>query len=89
MPAYWNFMITPTGCLRDAGGVVAWETVVTAPETAAFPLPRYHRLTSAQVIERLDGLSLAELKKVRAYEMEHKNRKTLLAQLERRIQATR
>jgi len=42
-----------------------------------------------QVIEKLDGLSVEELKKVRAYEMEHKSRKALLLDLERRIQPAR
>ncbi len=38
-------------------------------------------------MEKLDGLSVEELKKVRAYEMEHKYRKGLLAQLDLRIKA--
>ena len=76
---YFSVAVTPRG------------VTVEAPDTgaASFPIPGYAGLTSAQVIERLDGLSVTQLKKIRAYEMEHKNRKALLAGLERRIQEDR
>lgn len=38
-----------------------------------------------EVKEELDALSEEDLKRVRAYEEGHKNRKTLLEQLERKI----
>ena len=86
MRAYWSFVVSPLG---SAGEKAEDETAAPAPEATVFPIPGYSRLTSAQVIEKLDGLSAAELKKVRAYEMEHKNRKALLAQIEGRIRADR
>ena len=82
--AYWGLAFSPVGSLGVAvtsRGEVAEES---AQETGAvtFPIPGYTRLTSARIIEGLDGLSMAQLKKIRAYEMEHKNRKALLATLE-------
>jgi hypothetical protein len=44
----------------------------------AFPILGYDDLTAAQVQSRLDGLSPAELRKVRDYERRHANRKSVL-----------
>ncbi|QIN77834.1 hypothetical protein GBA65_04085 [Rubrobacter marinus] len=88
MRAYWGLVLSPVRSVGGAGNVAAREAVA-APVDVPFPIPGYARLSSAQVIEKLDGLSLDELKKVRAYEMEHKNRKGLLAQIEQRIQSDR
>jgi polyhydroxyalkanoate synthesis regulator phasin len=43
-----------------------------------FPILGYDDLTAAQVRVRLDGLSPAELRKVREYERRHANRKSVL-----------
>jgi hypothetical protein len=42
------------------------------------PIDNYDRLTVEQVRRRLDDLSDGEKKKIKRYEKEHKNRKTLL-----------
>jgi len=44
----------------------------------SFPILNYDDLTAAQVQGRLDGLSAAELRKVRDYERRHANRKSVL-----------
>lgn len=45
------------------------------------PIDGYQHLTVAQVREQLDGLTSAQLKRVRAYEMAHKKRKGVLQAL--------
>lgn len=82
MRAYWDVAFLP---VVRFGGVIVRETVAPA-EDVSLPIPGYSRLTSAQVIDELGGLSVEELKKVRAYEMEHKGRKALLESIEHRIQ---
>ena len=42
------------------------------------PIADYDELSAAQVQERLDGLTPAELRKLRDYERRHANRKTVL-----------
>jgi hypothetical protein len=42
------------------------------------PIAGYQHLTVAQVRERLEGLTSAQLQRVRAYEMAHKKRKGVL-----------
>ena len=50
-----------------------------------FPILGYDDLTAAQVQARLDGLSSAELRKVREYERRHANRKSVLEAIDRSL----
>jgi hypothetical protein len=49
------------------------------------PIEGYDELTVDGVRGRLEGLNPEELEAVRSYEAEHKNRKTLLGELDRRL----
>jgi polyhydroxyalkanoate synthesis regulator phasin len=49
------------------------------------PIARYDQLSAAQVQERLEGLSAADLRRLRDYERRHANRKTVLDPIERRL----
>jgi hypothetical protein len=50
-----------------------------------FPILGYDELTAAQVQGRLDGLSPAELRKVRDHERRHANRKSVLAAIDKHL----
>jgi hypothetical protein len=52
---------------------------------ASVPIAGYDDLSAQQVQERLDGLSPAELRKLRDYERRHANRKTVLDRIERKL----
>jgi hypothetical protein len=49
------------------------------------PIADYDDLTARQVEERLKGLTRAELRKVREYELRHANRKSVLSAIEREL----
>jgi hypothetical protein len=49
------------------------------------PIDGYDDLSAAQVQEQLEGLTPAELRKLRDYEQRHANRKTVLDRIERRL----
>jgi len=51
----------------------------------SLPIAGYDELSAPQVQERLDGLTTAELRKLRDYEQRHANRKTVLDRIERRL----
>lgn len=51
----------------------------------SFPIPGYDELTAAQVQGCLDGLSPAELRRVRDYERRHANRKSVLAAIDKHL----
>jgi uncharacterized protein (DUF433 family) len=44
-------------------------------------------LTVDEISKRLDGLSAEQLRKVREFEKQNKNRETLIEQIERKIRA--
>ena len=53
--------------------------------SANLPIAKYDDLSAARVQERLDGLTPAELRKLRDYERRHANRKTVLDSIERKL----
>lgn len=55
--------------------------------TTGLPIANYDDLTVAEVSDKLDGLSVDELKKVRTYEKSNKSRDTLVDQIDRKIKA--
>jgi hypothetical protein len=52
---------------------------------SSFPITGYDELTAAKVIDRLEGLSPAELRAVRDHERLNANRKSVLSAIERRL----
>ncbi len=52
---------------------------------SAFPIDGYEELTAAKVAARLNGLTPAELRKVRDYERRNANRKTVLNAVESKL----
>ncbi|HET6659014.1 MAG TPA: hypothetical protein VFH16_03765 [Rubrobacter sp.] len=57
-------------------------------ETATFPIEGYDEMNVGEVSERLDGLSVDELRRVRKYEKDNKNRGTLRKEMKQRIKTT-
>ncbi len=51
------------------------------------PVEDYDRLTIEEITGELDRLSPAELKRLKAYEQKHKERKTLVEEFDRRLEA--
>lgn len=51
-------------------------------EPADLPIAGYDGLSASQVIERLDGMSRGALERVRAYELAHRARRTILASID-------
>ncbi len=57
-------------------------------ETAAFPVDGYDEMNVGEVSERLDGLSANELKRVRKYEKDNKDRGSLRKEINQKIKTT-
>jgi hypothetical protein len=53
----------------------------SGPEAATLSIPDYDSLSASQVLPRLVGLSAGELEAVRAYEAEHRGRRTILGRI--------
>ncbi len=74
--------------VREAGDVAlaqADRVRRTAGVGPSFPILAYDDLTAAQVQSRLDGLTPAELRKVRDYERRNANRKSVLDAVEAKL----
>jgi len=74
---------------RDTAGITA-DATRTSAEIAAGqpPIADYEEMNVEEITEQLDGLSEAELSRVRNYEQGNKNRGTLIAEVDRRLAAT-
>jgi hypothetical protein len=53
-----------------------------SPARDSLPIPGYDSLSASQVVERLTGLTPAELDAVRTYEGAHRNRRTILGKID-------
>ena len=58
-----------------------------ATDAATLPIANFDDLSIKKVLPALDGLALVDLRSLRAYELAHKNRVTLLKDLTERIEA--
>jgi polyhydroxyalkanoate synthesis regulator phasin len=67
------------------GTAPADRVIRAAGLSAAFPIEDYDELTAAQVSERLDRLSPAQLRTVRDHERRNANRKSVLAAIDRKL----
>jgi hypothetical protein len=67
---------------------IAAKDVQKNTETATFPIEGYDEMNVEEVSKRLGGLSVDELKRVRKYEKDNKNRRTLRKEMKRKIKST-
>ena len=58
-----------------------------ASTNGGFPIVGYDDMNVAEITDRLNVLSEEQLKRVREYERRHKNRDTLIEQIDRKIKA--
>jgi predicted DNA-binding protein (UPF0278 family) len=63
------------------------EAELKATVLGALKTANYDELSVAEISKRLDGLSAEQLRKVREYEKQNKNRETLIEQIDRKIRA--
>jgi hypothetical protein len=85
--SYADFFFTPFGYYREGLQDVTRMPAVTT-RNGGLPIASYDEMNVGEVSGRLDSLSDEELKRVRDYERRHKNRDTLIEQLDRKIKAS-
>jgi hypothetical protein len=62
----------------DRSRMAVVEPAEPGPDVADLAITDYDSLSASQVVTRLPGLTLDELEAVRAYEVAHRGRKTIL-----------
>jgi hypothetical protein len=70
--------VAPPAAVAPVAPVAPGADAPLAPEADDLPIPGYDSLSASQVVQRLAGLSAAELEAVRAYEQAGRGRKTVL-----------
>ena len=81
---------TATGAASATAGAAADVTRDTADIAAGRPpFSDYDDMNVDEITEQLDSLSEAELRRTRNYEQSNKNRQTLIAEIDRRLEAAR
>lgn len=83
-----NMVVSVAGPVVGAANGTGGPTTEVAPDDASdvgsadLPISGYDQLSASQVIERLDGLSRGALDRIRAYELAHRARRTILASID-------
>ena len=63
------------------------ELVESGMTGGGFPIANYDEMNVAEIGDRLDGLTAAQIRELRDYEKRNKNRETLIEQFDRRLRA--
>ena len=80
--AYMDLVYAPFAYYRQ--GLRLVESGVNG---GGFPIAGYDELNVAEISERLEGLTAAQIREVREYEKRNKDRHTLIEQLDRKLKA--
>ena len=80
--AYMDLLYAPLSYYKQGLRVVEGEV-----ERTAFPIANYDEQNVAEISKRIDGLTAAQIRKVREYEKRNKNRETLIDQFDRKLKA--
>ena len=81
----WGEGVQQTTTTRNVARMT--DATREAMEEVMFPIVGYNEMNVAKVTEKLEGLSVEELKRVRDYERRNKNRETVLERIDQRINA--
>lgn len=87
LDAYTNFLFapfTPFSYYRERTRSVAPGSVASGGN-GSLPLEDYDELSVREVAEKLESLTEYEVRIIRSHEQRHKNRRTLLEELDRRL----
>ncbi len=76
--AYTDLMYAPLAYYKQSLRLV---------ESEGFPISGYDEMNVREIGDRLEGLSAAEIRTVREYEKQNKNRETLIEQFDRKLRA--
>ena len=85
--ANWDFAFAPLSYYKEGLRQVGQQVARVSDISTGLPIANYDELTVAEIAQKLEGLSVEDLKKVRAYEKGNKDRDTLIEQIDRKLTA--
>ena len=81
----WVTQKTVQGTQKTAAEETARVIETTAPGNGSFPIAGYDEMNVREIMGRLDTLTDEQLRRVKDYERRHKNRETLLHEIDRKL----
>lgn len=78
---------TATNVAGSAAGTTA-DATRSAADTATFPIPGYDEMSVDEISERVSSLSAEQVQRLKDYEQENQNRKSLIERFDSRIRAS-
>jgi hypothetical protein len=78
---------TATGAASNAFGATA-DATRSAADTATFPIPGYDEMNVDEISERVSDLNEEQVQRLKDYEQQNQNRKTLIDRYDSRLRAT-
>ena len=81
---HWNAEASANTAEAPAPAAPTEREPASSGETdaSALPIAEYDGLSATQIIDRLEGLSRGALERIRAYELAHRARRTILATID-------
>ena len=87
----WDAHEAPVRTAREVRESAAEQTArvveVTAPSNGTFPIAGYDEKNVGEISQRLNTLTVEQLRRVKDYERRNKNRETLVREIDRNIAA--
>lgn len=83
--AYTDFLFAPLSYYKQGLRVVENEISGNGGFPGAFPIQNYDELNVEEIGKRVDKLSAEEIRTIHDYERRHKNRETVITQIDRKL----
>ena len=83
LDAYMDFLYAPLSYYKEGLRLVEKEVVAGG----GLPLANYDEMNVDEISKKTNELSAAEIRELRAYEKQNKNRETLIEQFDRKLKA--
>ena len=82
LDSYMDFLYAPISYYKEGLRLVEREI-----PSGGLPISNYDKLNVEEISKKVEGLSAAEVRELRAYEKLNKNRETLIEQFDRKLKA--
>ncbi len=83
LEAYMDFLYAPLSYYKEGLRLVEKEVVAGG----GLPIANYDEMNVDEISKKTNDLSAAEIRELRAYEKQNKNRETLIEQFDRKLKA--
>jgi CHAD domain-containing protein len=88
LDTYSRLFNVPASHAGESAQIAQESAQIVQRASSEVPIEGYDELNVEEIVARLESLSEAELRRTRNYEQGNKNRQTLIAEMDRRLEAS-